>query len=220
MKSIVVYSSNMIYEFQWTNETLLYKNLSLVLFSKGAHSLLLVWDIDGETYTQREDFFLPHILFLWPVGANPCTPLQAVSPERPETPLIGCVSLARLSILCTLNLISWLSRGLRPLTHLLDLPTPPLLSPSSLIPKWQLVKAHGVTRNEPKIHVICYITVFNPYIGGLAVSSLFRGYLLEMNVIDRLEFELAYYDVTVQHVSHYPIGTLLSMLQYLVINDV
>ena len=24
---------------------------------------------------------------------------------------------------------------------------------------WQLTKAHGVTRNEPKIHVICYITI-------------------------------------------------------------
>ena len=27
-----------------------------------------------------------------------------------------------------------------------------------LITTWQLVKAHGVTRNEPKIHVISYIT--------------------------------------------------------------
>ena len=32
----------MIYEIQWTNKTLLYKNISLILFSKGAHSLLLV----------------------------------------------------------------------------------------------------------------------------------------------------------------------------------
>ena len=29
-----------------------------------------------------------------------------------------------------------------------------------------------------------------------------------MNLIARLEFELAYYDVTVQHVSHYATGTL------------
>ena len=51
----VVYSSNMIYEIQWTNETHVHKNIFLILFSKGAHNLLLVWEIDGETYTQRGD---------------------------------------------------------------------------------------------------------------------------------------------------------------------
>ena len=30
--------------------------------------------------------------------------------------------------------------------------------PNVLSYPWQLVKAHGVTRNKPKIHVICYIT--------------------------------------------------------------
>ena len=59
----------------------LYKNISLILFSKEAHSLLWVWEIDGETYTQRRDFFLSHIFFLEPEGANACTPLQAVSSE-------------------------------------------------------------------------------------------------------------------------------------------
>ena len=33
-----------------------------------------------------------------------------------------------------------------------------LPSPCLLITMWQLIKAHGVTRNELKIHVICYIT--------------------------------------------------------------
>ena len=34
-----------------------------------------------------------------------------------------------------------------------------MLSSSCLLIKiWQLAKAHGVTRNEPKIYVICYIT--------------------------------------------------------------
>ena len=35
-------------------------------------------------------------------------------------------------------------------------------TPSSsclLIKMWQLTKAHRVTRNQPKIHVICYITI-------------------------------------------------------------
>ena len=90
--------------------TCIYKNTSLILFSKGAHSLLLVWDIDGETYTQRGDFFLSHILFREPGSANACTPLQSVSSETSETPLIGCLSLAwlRFSGHC-LNMTAWFS---------------------------------------------------------------------------------------------------------------
>ena len=115
----------MIYEIQWTNETFLYKNKSLILFSKEAHSLWLVREIDGVTYTQRGDF-LSHIFFRESGGANACTPLQAVSSE---TPLIGCLSLARLSILW----LDWqsksdhvviISRGLLPVAHLLDRPAP------------------------------------------------------------------------------------------------
>ena len=84
----------MIYEIQWTNETLPYKNISLILFSTEAHCLL-VWEIDGETYTQRGDFFSSHTFFREPGSANAFTPLQAVSSERSETPPIGCASLAR-----------------------------------------------------------------------------------------------------------------------------
>ena len=72
--------------------TLLYKNISLTLFSKRAHSLLLVWEIDGETYTQIWDFF--SYLLPGARGANACTPLQAC--QRRPNPLIGCVSLVRL----------------------------------------------------------------------------------------------------------------------------
>ena len=73
--------------------------------------------------------------------------------------LIGCVSHARLrfSSLC-LNLIAWFSsRGLLPVTHLLY-PSALIVLPCLLITTWQLVKAYGVTRNEPKIHGICFIT--------------------------------------------------------------
>ena len=59
----------------------------------------------------------------------------------------------------SINLTAWLSRALLPVTHLFDCPGA-LPSPYLLITTWQLVKAHGVTRNEPKINVICYITVF------------------------------------------------------------
>ena len=87
--------------------------------------------------------------------------LQAVSSEKSETPLISCVSLARLPILCSLSksdslLIPWSPSGYTPVG-----PGCPdtLSSPCLLITMWQLVKAHGVTRNELKIHVICYITL-------------------------------------------------------------
>ena len=144
---------------QWTNETLLYKNISLILFSKGAHCLLLVWEIDGETYTQKGDFLLSHTFFQEPGGANTCTLLRAVWSET-LTPLLSCVSLARLPILCTQSksdrvVITWSPSGytpVRPDCH------DALSSPCLLITTWRLVKVHGVTRNQPKIHVICYIT--------------------------------------------------------------
>ena len=113
-----------------------------------------------QRHTQRGDFFLYHIFFREPGSANACTPWQAVSLERSETPLISLVFLARLSILCTLSksdrvVIMWSPSGyahVRPVCH------DALPSLCLLIRTWQLVKAHGVTRNELKIHIICYIT--------------------------------------------------------------
>ena len=80
------------------------------------------------------------------------SPLASLS----ETPLIGCVSLARLrfSALC-LVLTAWFPpRGLLLVTHLSAL----IVMSCLLIKMWHLAKAPGVTRNKPKIHVICYIT--------------------------------------------------------------
>ena len=105
------------------------------------------------------DIYLPHIFFLRPVGANTRTPLQAVSSET-LMPLLGCMFLAQLSILCTLSksdrvVITWSPSGNTPVRP----DCPDTLSSSGLLgTTWQPVKAHGVTRNEPKIHVICYIT--------------------------------------------------------------
>ena len=92
-----------------------------------------------------------------PTLAPPCKPYR----QRRPNPLIGCVSLARLSILCTLSnsdrvVITWSPSSYTPVGP--DCPDA-LSSPYLLITTWQLVKAHGVTRNEPKIHVICYITL-------------------------------------------------------------
>ena len=75
-------------------------------------------------------------------------------------PLIGCVSLARLLILCTLSksdhvVITWSPSGYTPVEPDCH---DALSSPCLLITTWQLVKARRVTRNELKIHVIYYIT--------------------------------------------------------------
>ena len=107
----------------------------------------------GETYTQREDFF-PYLL----PGARGCQRLHPLA-SSPETPLISCVSLARqrFSALC-LNLTAWFSpSGLLPVTHLLY-PSALIVLSCLLIKMWHLVKTHEVTRNEPKIHGIFYIT--------------------------------------------------------------
>ena len=91
-------------------------------------------------------------IFREPVSANACIPLQVVSSE---TPLPRCMSLARLSILCLSKsdyvVISWSPSGYIPVVpdcH--DV----LSSPCLLITAWQ----QGDTRNDSKIHVICYIT--------------------------------------------------------------
>ena len=160
--------------------TCIYKNISLILFSKEAHSLLFVWEIDRETYTQRGPFF-----FREPRSADSSTRLQAVSSEMSETPLIGRLSLARLSILCTLSksdrvVITWSPSGYTPIG-----PDRPGALPSLclLITTWQLDKALGVTRNEPKIHVICYITYIYNNVGdhrrGWLEDFLFLAYYTE-----------------------------------------
>ena len=130
-----------------------YKNISLTLYSRKGWCFCGVWEMGGETYTQREDFFF---LYLLP-GAKGCQRLHPLASSS-EMPLIDCMSLARrrFSARC-LNLTMWFSsRGLVPVTHLLDLSALILLS--SLLITWQLVKAHRVTWNEPKIHGICYKT--------------------------------------------------------------
>ena len=132
------------------------ENISLTLYSRKGWCFCDMWEMGGETYTQREDFFFPYLL-PGVRGRQRLHPLASSS----ETPLIGCVSLARLrfSTLC-LNLTAWFSsRGFLPVTQLLYLTVLIVLSSSCLLIKmWQLAKAHGVIRNEPKIHVICYIT--------------------------------------------------------------
>ena len=150
-----------IYEIQWTNETLFYKNISLILSSKGAHNLLLVWQIDGETYTQRRDLYLSHIFFREPGAANALHPVasRVVRKVRDASDRLRVPGSTLDSLPLSKSdriVITWSPSVYTPVgpdCH--DALSPPCL----LITTWQLVKAHGVTRNEPNIHVICYITV-------------------------------------------------------------
>ena len=125
----------------------------LSFYSGKGPLFVVVWEIDGETYTQRG--------LLLPISSSrnrgvptlepPCKLVRTAS-DRLRVP---CPT----AILCLcLNLTAWFSsRGLLPVTHLLY-QSALIVLPYLLITMWRLVKAHGVTRNEPKIHGICYIT--------------------------------------------------------------
>ena len=133
------------------------KNISLILFSKGAHSLLLVW----EKYTQRGEFFLSNIFF-WESGGcqrlhSHCKPYRQRRPNVSDRLRVHRPRFSALSKSARVVLITWSLSGYTPAG--LDCPDA-LSSPCLLITTWQLIKAHGITRNEPKIHVICYITQY------------------------------------------------------------
>ena len=151
---------NIIKDNEWT-KTLLYKKkyISHFILAKGAHRLLLVWEIDGETYTHRGDSVLSHIFFRDQGGANACTPVQPVFSETTERlwsaacPSLGSDSLPPSKFYRVV--ITWSPSGYTPFgpdCH------DALSSLCLLITTWQLVIAYRVTRNQPKIHVICYIT--------------------------------------------------------------
>ena len=107
-----------------------------------------------ETYTQREDFFFPSSSRSQgvPTLAPPCK-LRHLC--LAVCPLLDCYSLH------SLNLIAGFSScDLLPVTHLLYPSALIVVSSSCLLIKmWEIAKALGVTRNELKIHVICYITL-------------------------------------------------------------
>ena len=51
------------------------------------------------------------------------------------------------------------------------------------------------------------MALFNPQLADKGVHTFPKGISLKFNVIVRLEFKIAYYDVAVQHVSYYATGT-------------
>ena len=90
-------------EFQWTNETHFIKTyLSHFILERGTQFVVSLRDRWRDIYSERWHL-VPYLL----PGANACAPLQAVSSETSETPLIGCVSLARFSILTGLTVKIW-----------------------------------------------------------------------------------------------------------------
>ena len=147
----------LIYELQWTSEPpLLYKNIYLTLYSRKGWCFCGVWEMGGETYTKREDFF-PYLL----PGAreyqrlHPLASSSETTSDRLRVP-------RSTAILCTLSktdpvvLITWSPSGYTPVwPEYPDAPSSSCLQ----IKMWQLTKAHWVTKNEPKIQVICYITI-------------------------------------------------------------
>ena len=101
-----------------------------------------------ERHILRERTSSSHIFFQEPRGSNACTPLQARQRRlwSAACPSLDCDSLL-LSKPDRVVLITWPPSGytdVRP--EYPDAPSPSCL----LIKMWQLTKAHGVARNEPK----------------------------------------------------------------------
>ena len=160
---------------------------------------MFLWCVrDGWRDIYSGDFFLSHTFSGSqgvPTLAPPCKLVRDYSDR--------CVFLARLrfSAPC-LNLTAWFSsRDLLPVTHLFDLSALIVLS-CLLITTRQLVKAHGLTRNEPKIHGICYITNFftqfpvdllaHPVVPSL-IFFLCKFYAFASYEIDRFFFALLFF---------------------------
>ena len=101
-----------------------------------------------DIYTQREDFFFPYLL----PGARRVLTLATPPASSSETPLIGCVSLARqrLSAFC-LNLTAWFSsRCFLPVTHLLY---PSALFTNQNVTVCQSTRGH-LERTENPCHML------------------------------------------------------------------
>ena len=139
------------------------KYISHTSFSKGLIFLWCVRDGWRDIYSERRLFLL--------ISSSRS---QGVPTLAPTSKLVRNASdqlrvPRSIAILCTQSktdrvvLITWSPSGYTPVRP--ERPDAPSSS-CLLIKMWQLAKAHRVSRNEPKIHVICYITptvVYNWY---------------------------------------------------------
>ena len=150
------YTTDTIYAIQWMNATHFFIKISLSHFIlERVNVMWCVWDGWRDIYSER-GLLLSISSSRSQGGANACTPLQARQ-RQPDRLRVLCST----AILCTLSksdrvvLITWSPSGYTPVRpECLDA----LSSSYLLIKMWQITKAHGVTRNELKIHGICYIT--------------------------------------------------------------
>ena len=132
--------------------TLVYKNISHhFILERGPHFVVGLRDRWRNIYSERGLLLFPYLL----AGARGCQRLCPLASRDASDRL----RVPRSSpILCTQSksdhvvFITWSPSGYTPVG-----PDCPDVLPCLLIAKWQLVKAHGVTRNEPKIYVIRYI---------------------------------------------------------------
>ena len=120
-------------------------------------------------YSERGLLLAPYLL----LGAKGCQHLHPLAPYHLRGLTLwsaACPSLNSDSLYSKSDhvVITWSPSGYTPVWP--DCPET-LSSPYLLITTWQLVKAHGVTWNELKIHFICYITVC---ISGLIIGWPFQ----------------------------------------------
>ena len=145
--------------------TLLYKNIPLSLYSRRGYTVCSKFEREMERHILREgEFFLPHIFLLEPGWANACTPCKPYRQRRPNashrlripgsTLDSNWTDCLKLTVRFSYHMVSF--RLHTCLTGQPRLTSIPLFK----ITTWQLVKAHGVTWNEPKIHINShYITL-------------------------------------------------------------
>ena len=153
--------------------TLLYENISLSFYSRKGHTLSCNFKRLMKRHILREGTSSYPISSSWSQGvptlAPPCKPfhqrrLNAFDRLRVLGLILDsdCLKIS----LCGSH-ITWFPSGYTPAQ-----PAYPE-SPCLLITTWQLVKAHGVTRNEPKIHVNShYITITILEIFSLSANKL------------------------------------------------
>ena len=133
--------------------TSLYKYIPHFILEKGPQ-FVVSWEIDGNIYSERG------LLLRISSSGSQGVPTFASPCKLVRDDLIGCVSHARLRFSAlylnlTVVLITWSPSGYTPVVP--DCPDVQSY-PCLLITAWQRVKSHEDTRNEPKIHVICYVT--------------------------------------------------------------
>ena len=142
-------------ELQWAKwNTLLYKNISLSFYSQFVLSLKDRWK---DIYSERGHLLVPYLL----PGARGCQCLQPFASRsvRDDTNASDWLRIPGLTF--DSHWTDCLNLTMRFSYHVVSFQLH-TCSTCLLITTWQFVKAHGVTRNESKIHVNShYITLAN-----------------------------------------------------------